>query len=134
MRVLSPRPVHSHDVLCACRRTPAALPQTNADGQSIGQRLISLEPMYLIINLAMANKTWAAVSPSLKLPAVMSVDHVRVWQRPGALNVGCDPPGFATSDWIACHADDYLSAAEQRAWRLGACSSQVRALRGRCRA
>ena len=45
---------------------------------------------------------------ALPFPAHMIMDHVRVWQRPDKLNVGCSPKGMPTEQWIACHRDDYV--------------------------
>eukprot|EP00775_Hariotina_reticulata_P006745 gene6745-6965_t len=98
----------------------------NSQGQSIEQRLIPKEAMYIVMNLAMSDRNWAPLSDALKAsleqsPAVMSVDYVRVWQAPGAINVGCDPPDLPTREWIACHRDEYLGPGES--WNLGLCSS-----------
>lgn len=43
-------------------------------------------------------------------PAEMRVDYVRVYQRSGAQNVGCDPPRFPTADYIDRHKEAYTSA------------------------
>jgi hypothetical protein len=100
--------------------------QENDQGQFIEQRLIPKEAMYIVMNLAMSDKNWSPLSAALKAsleqsPAVMSVDYVRVWQKPGGTNVGCDPPELPTRNWIACHRDDYLGPREQ--WNLGGCGS-----------
>eukprot|EP00878_Enallax_costatus_P016697 GHUV01017520.1.p1 GENE.GHUV01017520.1~~GHUV01017520.1.p1 ORF type:complete len:582 (+),score=86.31 GHUV01017520.1:114-1748(+) len=95
--------------------------QTNSAGDSIGDRLIPQEAMYFILNLAMSNKSWSKVSPDLKLPATMSVDYVRVYQRQSAVNVGCSPPDYPTQEEIACNKDEYLAPGETRLWNLGAC-------------
>jgi beta-glucanase (GH16 family) len=95
--------------------------QTNSAGDSIGNRLIPTEAMYVILNLAMAGETWAKISPDLQLPAAMSVDYVRVYQRKAAVNVGCSPPDYPTQQEIACNAPEYLSPAEVSGWNLGVC-------------
>ncbi|KAF8062056.1 KRE6 [Scenedesmus sp. PABB004] len=102
--------------------------QANDAGQAVAARLIPVEAMSLVINLAMADSSWSRVSDALlasleAAPAVMSVDYVRVWQRPGSVNVGCDPPGFPTAQEIACHRDEYLGPSDEGLWALGACNS-----------
>lgn len=42
-------------------------------------------------------------------PAEMLVDYVRVYQRDGETNVGCDPPDYPTSDYINNHFEAYDS-------------------------
>ena len=42
-------------------------------------------------------------------PAEMLVDYVRVYQRKGQTNIGCDPPGYPTLDYINRHPDTYGS-------------------------
>ena len=36
----------------------------------------------------------------LTFPAIMSVDWVRVYQRPDSKNIGCDPKDFPTQSYI----------------------------------
>eukprot|EP00879_Flechtneria_rotunda_P019055 GHRR01020007.1.p1 GENE.GHRR01020007.1~~GHRR01020007.1.p1 ORF type:complete len:303 (+),score=84.17 GHRR01020007.1:142-1050(+) len=97
--------------------------QKSADGQSVGDRLIPKEAMYLIINVAMANQSWSKVSETLQFPAVMSVDYVRIWQRSNAVDVGCNPTGYPTEQILACHKEEYLSPDEIDKWSLGSCNS-----------
>jgi hypothetical protein len=105
--------------------------QENAAGERIEQRLISLEPSFILLNLAMAkNGTWADVDwERLRFPAVMSVDYVRVWQQEGAINVGCDPPGFPTGQFISCNRRMYMSDSEQGSWALPLCQDIKSAVR-----
>ena len=74
---------------------------------NIGQRLISEEPMSLILNLGISNNwvdiNWAA----LKFPTVMRVDYVRWYQKEGAESVTCDPPGYETTQYIKNHHEAY---------------------------
>lgn len=65
---------------------------------------------------------WAKVDADLAYPGVMSVEHVRVWQRPGAISVGCDVPGFTTSEYISCNRQRYVSDADKDLWKFGYCS------------
>jgi hypothetical protein len=75
------------------------------------------------MNLAMSDRAWAKVDPDLEYPATMSVDHVRIWQRPGAINVGCDPPGYPTSQYISCNRDLYMDEAEKPLWKFAYCEN-----------
>jgi hypothetical protein len=36
----------------------------------------------------------------LTFPATMSVDYIRVYQPPDAINIGCDPDAFPTAAYI----------------------------------
>lgn len=104
--------------------------KTSKEGLTVEQRLIPKEPSYLIMNLAMSNNAWAKVDEDLTYPGVMSVEHVRVWQRPGAINVGCDPSAvtadaesFRTAEYISCNRDWYVPESEQGQWRFTYCSA-----------
>lgn len=94
--------------------------QTNDVGERTEDRLIPVEAMYLIMNLAASDIGWSKISPNLTLPATMSVDYVRVYQRESALNVGCNPPDYPTADEIACRPEEYFGPSE--VWVLPACS------------
>ena len=37
----------------------------------------------------------------------MLVDWIRVYQHPDRINIGCDPPGFPTSDYISLFEEAY---------------------------
>lgn len=43
-------------------------------------------------------------------PAVMQVDYVRIYQRKGQTNIGCDPPDYPTKKYIDDHPSAYSSA------------------------
>jgi len=76
-------------------------------GSGVGQRLIPLEPMSIIMNLGMS-PNWQNIDLStMVFPGLMLVDYVRVYQRTGETNIGCDPPGFPTADYIQRHPDTY---------------------------
>lgn len=49
----------------------------------------------------------------------MLVDYVRVYQRAGHVNVGCDPASHPTSDYIDNHLNAYIDCESTRvtAWR-----------------
>jgi hypothetical protein len=109
--------------------------QTSPEGLTVEQRLVPKEPSYLIMNLAMSDNAWAKVDENLTYPGVMSVDHVRIWQRPGKINVGCDPQAvtdsgesFPTAQYISCNRHLYVEDSERGMWKFGVCkdiSSQV---------
>ncbi|KAG2452496.1 hypothetical protein HYH02_002735 [Chlamydomonas schloesseri] len=72
---------------------------TNSANQSVGERLIPVDPQYININLAMSH-SFAAIDPNLPLPASMEIDYIRVYQPKDAINVGCDTPDFPSQDYI----------------------------------
>lgn len=41
----------------------------------------------------------------LEFPVEMLVDYVRVYQRKGQTDIGCDPPNYPTANCIAKHLD-----------------------------
>ncbi|KAM0755637.1 glycoside hydrolase family 16 protein [Meredithblackwellia eburnea MCA 4105] len=75
----------------------------------IGQRTISNEPMYLIMNLAIADSFQTVQYSQLPFPAHMRVDYVRVYQRTDANNIGCDPPEMPTAQYIQDHLPAYTN-------------------------
>jgi len=72
-----------------------------------GQRLISEEPMSLILNLGFSH-SWVNIDfANLKFPTVMRIDYVRWYQKEGDEMVTCDPPGYETTEYIANHPEPY---------------------------
>jgi beta-glucanase (GH16 family) len=65
---------------------------------STGQRLVSMEPSYLIFNLALS-PIWGEPSPDLVWPGLFQIDYVRVYQKPGS-NMECDTPEYPTAEYI----------------------------------
>ena len=47
---------------------------------------------------------------SMQFPGVMLIDYVRVYQRQGHTNFGCDPNDRPTAGYINDHLDAYTSA------------------------
>jgi len=45
----------------------------------------------------------------MQFPAEFKIDYVRVYQRKGQTNVGCNPKDRPTTDYIASHLDAYTS-------------------------
>ncbi|GJJ12902.1 hypothetical protein Clacol_007148 [Clathrus columnatus] len=88
--------------------TAAAVPMDSV--AQISQRLISREPMSIIMNLAISASFQPVVVQTLTFPAALQIDYVRIYQRTGTSNgVGCDPPGFPTSQYINDHIEAYTN-------------------------
>ncbi|KAI5961140.1 KRE6 [Candida margitis] len=74
---------------------------------NIGWRLLSKEPMSIIMNFGVSNN-WAYIDwGELSFPATFMIDYVRVYQPQDAVNVGCDPVDFPTYDYIQEHLNIY---------------------------
>ncbi|KAI9604348.1 hypothetical protein H4Q26_003962 [Puccinia striiformis f. sp. tritici PST-130] len=76
----------------------------------ISQRVISQEPMYIILNLAISDAFETVDTAHLPMPARMLVDYVRVYQKQGQENIGCSPKGFPTESYINKHMNAYTNA------------------------
>ena len=97
----------------------------NEGGQCVADRDIPMEPMHLLLNLALSD-SFATVRPDLPLPASMLVDWVRVWQRPTAVDVGCSPPDAPTAQYIACNREKFvLSPGDELLVPQGGCPAAV---------
>ena len=73
---------------------------------STPSRLISEEPMYLILNTAVSPKFSAPCSggPCDSIwPTNFTIDYVRVYQKEGEDRIGCSPQTHPTNDWISAH-------------------------------
>ncbi|KAJ2145160.1 hypothetical protein IW136_001088 [Coemansia sp. RSA 678] len=75
----------------------------------VAQRVISEEPMYIIMNLGISSG-FAYVDPELPLPAKMYVDYVRLFQDPDNIRLSCDPPDRPTGKYIQNHPRAYYNA------------------------
>lgn len=75
----------------------------------ISQRLISREPMSIIMNLAISASFQPVVPSTLTFPSTLLVDYVRVYQRRSAINYGCDPSDYPTSNYINNHLTAYTN-------------------------
>lgn len=74
----------------------------------IGQRIIPTEPLSIIINLAISDGFQKVDFANLPLPAKLSVDYIRVYQRDDQPDrISCDPPDHPTSKYIHQHTDVY---------------------------
>ncbi|KIJ60820.1 glycoside hydrolase family 16 protein [Hydnomerulius pinastri MD-312] len=84
-------------------------PDQGTGGTGVSQRLISVEPMSIVLNLGIS-PNWQEIDlTTMIFPAEMRVDYVRVYQRKGQTNVGCSPPDFPTEDYINRHMDAYMN-------------------------
>lgn len=74
----------------------------------ISQRLISVEPMSIIMNLGMAYSFEPQDFSRLVFPSSMYIDYIRIYQSPTLQNgLTCDPPNFPTADYINNHLPAY---------------------------
>jgi hypothetical protein len=65
--------------------------------------------MSMILNLGIS-ENWVAINWSaVEFPAIMRVDYVRIYQKPGEESITCDPPGFETTEYIKNHPEAYLN-------------------------
>lgn len=55
---------------------------------------------YMIINLGMSKNFGVVDFEHLTFPNHLRVDYVRVYQPVNAVNVGCNPKGFPTTNYI----------------------------------
>ncbi|KAG6852141.1 hypothetical protein C0991_002650, partial [Blastosporella zonata] len=84
-------------------------PDQGTTGSGVGQRLIPVEPMSIVLNIGIS-PNWQTIDTStLIFPLEMLIDYVKVYQRKGQTNVGCDPPSFPTMDHINNRMDAYTS-------------------------
>ncbi|PPR01618.1 hypothetical protein CVT24_005845, partial [Panaeolus cyanescens] len=89
---------------------PAVGPDQGADGTGVGQRIIPEEPMSIVLNLGIS-PNWQQILPqTMMFPSEMKVDYVRVYQRKGQTNTGCNPPNYPTADYIKNHLEAYMGA------------------------
>jgi len=79
------------------------------DRVKIGPRPVSQEPMYMILNLGISPNFGFIDFEHLTFPTVMSVDYVRLYQRPEDVNTGCDPSGFPTQSYINKFTEAYTN-------------------------
>ncbi|KAI3433376.1 hypothetical protein D9Q98_003193 [Chlorella vulgaris] len=91
----------------------ALVAQTNASGAAVGPRLIPMEPMYLILNLAMSPDFGEIEYERLTFPSQMKVDWIRVYQPVDQINVGCSPPEFPTAQYVACNRKKFIVSEEE---------------------
>ncbi|THH08101.1 hypothetical protein EW145_g2925 [Phellinidium pouzarii] len=95
------------------RMGASAVPEDSLpNGSGVGRRLIPEEPMSIVLNLAISASFQTVDLSTMTFPNEMHIDYVRVYQRDGELNVGCDPKAYPTADYINRHLNAYSSASE----------------------
>ena len=57
------------------------------------------------MNLGMSRNFGNVELDLLQFPVVMEVDYVRVYQKKGKINIGCDPADFPTASYIEKYVD-----------------------------
>jgi len=63
-----------------------------------------------MLTLWYLTENWQPIDfTTMIFPAEFCIDYVRVYQRKGQTNVGCDPQGFPTATYINNHLDAYSS-------------------------
>ncbi|KAL0570695.1 hypothetical protein V5O48_011270 [Marasmius crinis-equi] len=99
------------------RLTPKAVgPDKGSEGSQVGQRIIPEEPMSIVLNLGIS-QNWGNIDLStLIFPAEMLFDYIRVYQREGHTNIGCDPKDYPTMDYIRRHVDQYSDWDTKMEW------------------
>jgi beta-glucan synthesis-associated protein KRE6 len=55
---------------------------------------------YLIANLGLSLNFGNIDFVNTVFPTKMLIDYIRVYQHPSRINIGCDPPGYPTSNYI----------------------------------
>jgi len=55
---------------------------------------------YIIANLGLSPSFGDLNLEAVEIPAVLSIDWIRVYQPANAVNIGCDPKDFPTSKYI----------------------------------
>ncbi|EIW55856.1 beta-glucan synthesis-associated [Trametes versicolor FP-101664 SS1] len=82
-------------------------PDMGTDGSQVSQRIVPEEPMSIILNLGLSKNWQDILLETMVFPAIMQIDYVRVYQRSDSINVGCDPAGYPTADYINNHLEAY---------------------------
>ncbi|KAJ7770236.1 glycoside hydrolase family 16 protein [Mycena maculata] len=75
----------------------------------ISARPVPQEPMYIIANLGMSFNFGEVDLNHLPFPCHLAIDYIRVYQPKNAINIGCDPPDFPTSDYINQYIEAYTN-------------------------
>ncbi|KAI0047870.1 glycoside hydrolase family 16 protein [Auriscalpium vulgare] len=82
-------------------------PDQGTDGSGVGQRLIPEEPMSIVLNLGISPNWQTIDTTTMTFPSELLIDYVRVYQRKDSQNIGCNPPDYPTTDYIARHPEAY---------------------------
>ncbi|KAI3607332.1 glycoside hydrolase family 16 protein [Moniliophthora roreri] len=84
-------------------------PDKGVGGSLVDQRIIPEEPMAIIMNLGISHGWTQIELETLQFPAELKFDYVRVYQRRGQTNVGCNPKDYPTTEYIQNHLDQYMN-------------------------
>ncbi|KAJ1767874.1 hypothetical protein IW140_003430 [Coemansia sp. RSA 1813] len=98
----------------------------------VSQRIISEEPMYVIMNLGISDG-FSYVNPNLNFPAKMYVDYIRLYQDPDNIRLSCDPIDHPTGEYIQNHPRAYYNANLTR-WKQTGYSWPSFKLSNKCKA
>lgn len=74
---------------------------------NIGARLVSEEPMSMVLNLGISSAWGEILFGDLVFPTTMYIDYVRIYQKEGQEIITCDPPGYPTTEYIQNHPGAY---------------------------
>jgi beta-glucan synthesis-associated protein KRE6 len=96
---------------------------------NVKSRLISEEPMSIILNMGFST-AWTFIDyAKLKFPTVYRIDYVRWYQKKGNHSVTCDPPGYETTQYIKDHIVAYtnpnLTVSVYTLWQLCNCTDRL---------
>jgi len=61
------------------------------------------------VNLGMSPGFGKIEFDKLLFPTTMKIDYIRVYQDPNKVNVGCNPPGFPTEQYIQKYLEAYTN-------------------------
>lgn len=89
---------------------PKAFPPRKA--LDIGQRIIPVEPMAIVMNLAVSSGFQYVNfgNGGITFPAFMAIDYVRVYQKDGQADlISCDPADHPTANFINTHPELYYN-------------------------
>lgn len=76
---------------------------------NVGPRLLSKEPMSIVMNFGVSNN-WAYIDwPTMMFPSHVRVDNIRIYQPEDEINVTCDPDDYPTVDYIEAHKVAYMN-------------------------
>ncbi|KAH8827236.1 beta-glucan synthesis-associated [Flagelloscypha sp. PMI_526] len=78
-----------------------------AGGSGVSARLIPEEPMSIVLNCGLSVNWQTPDESTMTFPGEMLFDYVRVYQRKGHENYGCDPKDYPTAQYIQDHLDQY---------------------------
>ncbi|SCU88429.1 LANO_0D02080g1_1 [Lachancea nothofagi CBS 11611] len=98
---------------------------------NIDWRLLSKEPMSVIMNLGLSTN-WAYIDfNSIFFPVTMSIDYVRIYQPSNATSINCDPDDYPTYDYIQDHLNAY-SNPNLTSWEAAGYTFPKNTLTGQC--